>query len=82
MATTDNNLHVPEDLLGQAQRIAEAEGRTANDVAADALKRYIEGRETIQELQELASWGERHASGRGYKPSDVDRAISDIRRGQ
>jgi predicted transcriptional regulator len=78
MAATNNNLHVPDDLLDRAQRIADAEGRTANDVAADALKRYIERRETVQELQDLGSWGERHARQRGYKPSDVERAISEI----
>lgn len=79
---TQNNLHVPDDLLAQAQRIAERQGRTADDLAADALKRYIEAQQNVQELEELASWGERHARERGFKPSDVERAISGVRRGR
>ena len=38
---TQNNVHVPEDLLISAQRMAEAQGRTADGLAADALKRYL-----------------------------------------
>ena len=41
MATTDNNLHVPDDLMAQAERLAAGQGRTADDLAADALRRYI-----------------------------------------
>jgi hypothetical protein len=32
---------VPNELLEQAQRMAESQGRTADEVAADALKRYL-----------------------------------------
>ncbi len=80
MATTDNNLRVPDDLLKQARRMAEAEGCTADDLAADALKRYIETRQNARDLQDLATWSERHAQERGFKPSDVERAIADVRR--
>ena len=37
----EKNLHVPNELLEQAQRMAESQGRTADEVAADALKRYL-----------------------------------------
>ena len=39
MAT--NNLYIPDDLLGQAQSLAASQGRTADELAADALKRYL-----------------------------------------
>lgn len=39
MAT--NNLHIPDDLLAQAEQLAASQGRTADDLAADALKRYL-----------------------------------------
>lgn len=77
-----NNLKVPEELLFEAQRIARSEGRSADDLAAEALERYIDARRTKQELEELAKWGQAHARERGFKPSDVERAISEIRRGQ
>jgi hypothetical protein len=38
MATMDNNLHIPDDLLAQAEKFAASQGRTADDVAADALR--------------------------------------------
>ena len=38
MAT--NNLHIPDYLLAQAEQLAASQGRTADDLAADALKRY------------------------------------------
>lgn len=80
MATIDNNLRVSDDLLVQARRMAEMDGCTVDELAAAALKRYIESRQNVQDLQDLASWGERHARERGFKPSDVERAISDVRR--
>ena len=82
MATTDNNLRVPDDLLDRARRMAEAEGCTADELAADALKHYIETRQNVRDLQYLASWGERNAQVRGFKPSGVEPAISDVRRGR
>jgi len=41
MATTDNNLGIPEELLAQAERIAQSQGRAGDDLAADAPKRYL-----------------------------------------
>jgi hypothetical protein len=35
------NLHVPGELLAQAQRLAELQGRTAGNLAADAVKRCL-----------------------------------------
>ena len=35
MATTDNNLRVPDELREQAAEIAERQGRTADDLATD-----------------------------------------------
>ena len=32
MATTDNNLHIPDDLLAQAEKLAASQGRTADDI--------------------------------------------------
>jgi hypothetical protein len=79
MAATDNNLRVPNELLDQARRIAEADGCTADELAATALMRYFETRRNVLDLQDLASWGERHAAEHGFKPSDVDQAIQDER---
>jgi len=39
MVITDNNLRVPDELWDPAAKIAERQGRKANDLAADALAR-------------------------------------------
>lgn len=46
---TQNNLHVPDEILAQARKRAESEGRTADELAADALKRYL-AHEMLNEL--------------------------------
>lgn len=77
-----NTVVIPEELLAKLQAAAQAEGKTVNQAVTEAVARYVEAQENVRELHELASWGERHASERGFKPSDVERAILDIRRGR
>ena len=77
---TQNNLRIPEDLFIQAQRLAATQGRSTDDVAADALKQYIETQQNVRALDELATWGAGHARSHGFRPSDVERAISEVRR--
>ena len=77
---TQNNLLIPEDLFIQAQRLADTQGRTADDLAVDALKLYLETQENVRALDELATWGAGHAQAHGFKLSDVERAISEVRR--
>lgn len=38
---TGANIRLPDDLLAQAKRIAQAEGKTADDIASEAVKRDI-----------------------------------------
>jgi hypothetical protein len=49
MIGPEKNVHVPGELLEQAQRPAQSQGRTADDLAADALKRYL-AREWVNKL--------------------------------
>jgi hypothetical protein len=49
MATIDNNLRVPDELWKETARLAARQGRSADDLAADALKRYI-AHEKLDEL--------------------------------
>lgn len=79
---TDNNLRVSDELWAQTAEIAKRQGRTADELAAEVLAHYIEAQKIAQDLSDLASWGARHARERGFKPSDVEQAISDVRRGR
>ena len=58
--STQNNLHVPEDLLAQAQQRAETQARSADDLAADALQRYL-AHELLIELSQGAEERRRKA---------------------
>jgi len=83
MATTDNNLHIPDDLLAQAEKLAATQGHTADDLAADALKRYL----AHEWLSKSEREGQERGRQLGLKPDEeveavVDRAISEYRNGQ
>jgi hypothetical protein len=76
MATTDNNLRVPDELREQAARIAGRQGRTADDLAADALKRYI----AHDKLEELARFGQQRAKELGLDNPTDDQAMAFVER--
>ena len=41
MAATDNNVHVPGEILAQTVRLAAKQGRTVDELATEALNRYL-----------------------------------------
>ena len=71
------NLHaaVPPTLLTQAEKAAEAEHITLDELVRDAMERRLNRRE----LDEVFAFGKRHARERGLKPGDVAGAIADVR---
>jgi hypothetical protein len=76
----EKNLHVPDELLEQAQRMAESQGRTADEVAADALKRYL----ARQWLQTISRNAEENRRRLGLKTDEeveeyVERVIAESR---
>jgi hypothetical protein len=73
-----NNLHIPDDLLNAATAIAQADGKTTDELAADALRRYLAHRK----LDELGRYGREQARKLGYTEADVPRLIAESRREQ
>lgn len=83
MATTDNNLRIPADLLEQTEKLAASQGRSADDLAADALTRYL----AHEWLNKIEREGEERRLQLALKSDEdvdavVDRAISEYRNGQ
>jgi hypothetical protein len=76
MATTDNNLRVPDKLREQAAEIAARQGRTADDLAADALKRYI----AHEKLEELSRYGRERAKDLGLDKPTEKQAVAFVER--
>jgi predicted transcriptional regulator len=73
---------VSDELRAAMESMARTEGKTLEQIGAEAMRRYVESEEKVRDLNELMSWGQRHARDRNYKPSDVESAIADIRRGR
>jgi hypothetical protein len=73
---TQNNLHIPDDLLSAVTDAASADGKTTDEIAADALRRYLAHRK----LEELGKYGHEQSLRLGYTEADVPRLIAEARR--
>ena len=72
---TQNNLHVPDDLLDAVNEAARADGITTEELAADALRRYLAHRK----LEELGQYGREQSRRLGYTEDDVPGLIAESR---
>ena len=80
MATTDNNVRVPEDLLAQMRAAAREKGKSADELVTDALKRYLAN----EWMNRLEREGQENRRQLGLKTDDdveryVDKAITEQR---
>jgi hypothetical protein len=75
---SQNNVHIPDELLSAMNAAAKAEGKTADDLLAEAARRYLEHKE----LDDLVGRGRRHAERSDHRPSDAVKAVRDVRRGR
>jgi hypothetical protein len=75
---TGNNLHIPDDLLSAVHEVAVADGRSTDDLAAEALRRYVAHRKLV----DLGEYGRGQAERLGYTEADVLRLIDESRRGR
>ena len=72
---TQNNLHVPDDLLNAVNEAARADGVSTEELAADALRRYLAHRK----LDELGRYGREQSRRLGYTEEDALRLIAESR---
>ena len=71
-----NNLHVPEDLLAELQATAQAEGKTVEELAEEALRQSLQERS----WQDLLAYGLETGRASGYTEADVPAIIENRRR--
>jgi hypothetical protein len=76
LTATQTNLHIPDDPLSAVKEAASAEGKTTDEIAADALQRYLAHRK----LEELGKYGREQSRRLGYTEADVPRLIAESRR--
>ena len=69
---------LPDELMAEVEKIAEARKRSVDEVLKEAVERYIDR----DEFKEVVSFGVRHARSRGLTPADVAPAIAKAREGR
>jgi hypothetical protein len=69
------NILLPEPLLAEIQSAAAAQHRTADEVAEDAVRKYLDA----QNWAKFVERNERRAREMGIAEDDVDRLITEYR---
>ena len=69
-------IHIPDDLLTELQEKAAAEGKSVDDLAAEALRKGLDE----SAWQELLAYGRERAQASGYKEEDVPTIVKEWRR--
>ena len=75
---TQNNLHVPDDLLAELQAKAAADGKTVEALAEETLRKGLEERS----WQDLLAYGRERGQASGYTDDDVPRLVREWRHEQ
>ncbi len=68
---------IPDELMRQAEALAQARGTTKSELVRDALRRQIE----LEQLRAVQRYGRRRAEERGVGPEDVEKLVDDLRAG-
>lgn len=77
MATVTVNVSFPKQLINTMDAIAKQEARTRSELLRAAVSMYVERQRRWDKL--LAFW-RREAKRAGFKPEDVETAITEYRR--
>jgi Arc/MetJ-type ribon-helix-helix transcriptional regulator len=70
------NTTLPQELLAQLEETAQAEGRSADDLAREAVEKLLQDRR----LQKLYAYGEESTRRTGIKEEDVPAVVKQWRR--
>jgi metal-responsive CopG/Arc/MetJ family transcriptional regulator len=76
MGMAAGNISLPEPLMTEIQSAADAQHRTADDLAADAVRQYLEKQSWVQFVEQ----NERRAKELGITEDDIPRLIAEVRR--
>jgi predicted transcriptional regulator len=73
---TQNSIHVSDELLAELRIKAEAEGKTVDELAEEALRKGLEDRK----WQGLLEFGLERGRASGYTAEDVPNVVRENRR--
>ena len=67
---------LPPSLLDEVERLAQREGKSAEELMQEAVRRYVLRRR----IRDLQSYGAEQAKNLGVREEDVERLIHEYRR--
>ena len=76
--TSQNVIHVSDELLAELQAKSQAEGKTVDELAEEALRKGLAERA----WQDLLEYGRERGRASGYTEEDVPRLVKEWRREQ
>ena len=79
MKTKIINISIPDSLLDEADKMAEAEYRNRSDLFREALRNYILYK---KELKQIYEYGAKQASKQNISKEKINKLISQYRRGK
>jgi hypothetical protein len=75
MSTTDNNLHVPDDVLALLAAKADAEHKTVDQIAEETLRAGLKGKSWMELLAKGSEYGRKS----GISEDDVVNVVHESR---
>jgi hypothetical protein len=76
---TPKNIALEPDVLEQVGKLAEQQGKTADELMNEAALRLLEAQTDVNNLRSFVARNRQRAEGMGLKESDVQRLIAEDR---
>jgi metal-responsive CopG/Arc/MetJ family transcriptional regulator len=71
------SVSIPDELMREAEAMAQARGTTKSELVRDALRRQVE----LEQLRELQRYGRWQAEERAIGPDDAEALVDELRGG-
>lgn len=71
------SVSIPDELMRDAEAVAQARGTTKSELVRDALRRQV----GLEQFRELQRYGRRQAEKRGVGPEDTEALVDELRGG-
>ena len=71
------SVSIPDELMREAEAVAQARGTTKSERVRDALRRQV----ALEQLRDLQRYGRRQAEERAVGPDDAEALVDELRGG-
>ena len=77
---TPKNIALEPEILERVGKLAEQDGKTADQLMNEAALKLLDTRRAVDELRSFVAGNRRRAEAQGLEESDVPRMVSEVRR--